>query len=413
MMTFSSVGQGWFLGLLLAGLAGACAHKRVVEVSCGLGDPPRAVVRVSEAMDLTAARAFYDYLAVTKVEPAGEHFTVWYYDVEPVFERLLVNRKPEGGLAIESESAVFGGLGGPPPAVPLAPDIESLARELEASLRKRCPQGRSWQLRYAGHNRTVTVREFVPHDPRRRGTTRAGWVLTLSVAMDPSLSKIEQTFEQTSGFGTIEVPEAAQWIELDQGGPERLRLREDPTPALEEKIAVAARRLAGGQPGSTLETLVPTDAPLLPAGYVARVNAKLRFRGGTPSEVRLPLAVKDAVFGSGASGDAEVRTRDHRYSVHGTLTAKTPLAPSPEARSTRFAGTFHVRIADDQGHTWERSYLAEGDLETEGPSAVTPAGLQLPGASAPSAEETALHIKLDGPDEARVDVSLFDDPRRP
>jgi hypothetical protein len=190
-------------------------------------------------------------------------------------------------------------------------------------------------------------------------------------------------------------------------------LREAPAPALEEKIAAAARRMAGGQTGPTLESLVPADAPLLPVGYVARVAAKLRVRGGTPSEVHLPLAVNDAVFGSGASNDAEVRTRERRYSVHGTLTSKSPQAPSTERRSTRFAGTFHVRIADDLGHAWERSYPADGDLETEGPSAVMPSGLQLPGADAPSAEEAALHIKLDGSDEARVDVSLFDDPRRP
>lgn len=364
-------------------------------------------------MDLSAARAFYDYIAVTRVEPEGEHFTVWYFDVEPVFERLLVKRKPEGGLAIESEGAVFGGIGGPPPTQTLAPEIAAMARELEVSLRKRCPQGREWQVRYAGHNRTVTVREFIPHDPQRRGSSRGGWELTLTVAMDPSLSKIEHTIEQSSGFGIIGVPEGAQWIEVAQGGPERLRLHEAPSPELEEKIAAAARRLSDGQPGPALTSLVPADAPMLPAGFVSRVVAKLAIRGGAPSEVRIPLDVREAVFGPGASGVAEFRTRERRYSVDVTLRPNSPLATFAERRSTRYAGTLQVHITDDLGHTWERSYPAQGDLETEGDAAVMPTGLVLPGASAPSPEEQALHIKLDGPTEARVDVSLFDDPRRP
>jgi hypothetical protein len=402
-----------WLAFAICGLLGeACAHK-IVEVSCGLGDAPSAVVPVPVAMDLTGARAFYDYVAVTKVEPAGEHFTVWYVDVEPVFERLLVKRKPQGGLAIESEGAVFGGIGGPPPAEALAPEVADMARELEARLRKRCPQGREWHVRYAGNNRTVTVQEFVAHDPGRRVTSRAGWVLTLTVAMDERLSKIEHTIEQTSGFGIIEIPEGALWIEVDQGGPERLRLAKGPNPEMEEKIAAAARRLAEGQGGPSLGSLVPADAPMLPVGFVSRVVAKLAVRGGAPSEVRIPLDVREAVFGSGASGDSEFRTRERRYSVQVRLMPKSPLATFAERRSSPYTGTLKVRIADDLGHTWERSYPSDGVLETEGDSAVMPAGLELPGASAPSPEEQALHIKLDGPDEARVDVSLFDDPRRP
>jgi hypothetical protein len=405
-------GRLLLLAFAVGGLA-TCAHKKFVEVSCGLGDPPQAEVRVPAAMELTGARAFYDYIAVTRVEPAGEHFTVWYFDVEPVFERLLVNRKPEGGLAIESEGAVFGGIGGPPPEGTLAPEIAALLRELEVSLHKRCPQGREWQVRYAGHNRTVTVREFVPHDPRRRSGSRAGWALSLTVAMDPSLSKIEHTIEQSSGFGVIEVPEGAQWIEVAQGGTKRLRLLEASSPELETKIAAAARRMSEGHPGPALTSLVPADAPMLPAGFVSRVVAKLTVRGGAPSEVRVPLDVREAVFGPGTSGAAEFRTRERRYSLHVRLAPKEPLATFAERRSTRYAGTLQVRISDDLGHTWERSYSAQGDLETEGDAAVMPTGLELPGASAPSPEEQALHIKLDGSTEARVDVSLFDDPRRP
>jgi hypothetical protein len=41
--------------------------------------------------------------------------------------------------------------------------------------------------------------------------------------------------------GIIEVPEGAQWIEVDQGGPERLRLAKGPIPEMEEKEARSTR----------------------------------------------------------------------------------------------------------------------------------------------------------------------------
>ena len=232
-------------------------------------------------------------------------------------------------------------------------------------------------------------------------------------AMDERLNRIEHTIEQSSGFGRIEIPVGAQWIEVAQAGPERLRLAGNLSPELEKSIATAARRWAEGQPGPALESLLPPSAPLLPTGYRARVIANLTIFGGAPSQVSVPLDVREAVFGPEANGDASFRTRDRKYSVHLALTPKAPIAPVFERRSTRYTGILRVRIQSDAGGTWERSYPADGDLETEGDTAVMPTGLVLPGASAPSPEERALHIKLDGPAEARVDVSLFDDPRGP
>ena len=97
--------------------------------------------------------------------------------------------------------------------------------------------------------------------------------------------------------------------------------------------------------------------------------------------------------------------------MHVTLAPKVPFAPSPEPRRTRYSGTLKVRIADDRGQVWERAYMASGDLDLEGEAVAMPTGLVLPGASSPSPEAEALRIKLDGPLAARMDVSLFDDPR--
>jgi len=383
-----------------------------VATSCSTADEPTGPVHVPPPTDLTAARDYYDYLAVTNVEPVGEHFTVWYHDEEPVFERLRVVPRPSGGLDIASEGGMFGGIGGPPQPAPMSANIAALAGELQATLRKRCPQGRDWQLRYGGHTRTVTVREFIARDSRRRGTMRGGWSAALTVAMDEALTRIEGMVDQSSGFGVIEVPEGAQWIEVVQGGPERLRLDGGVDLELEEKLAAAARRWAASQPGPALASLVPTAAPMLPAGFVARVFARLVISGGMPSELRIPLDVRTAVFGPEAGGDAEFRTQTGRYSVHVALVPKAPLVPMPDRRSTRYAGTLTVRIADGLGQVWQRDYPASGNLDTEAENAATPTGLVLPGASAPSAAEQALHIKLDGSLEAQVDVELFDDPRR-
>ena len=399
--------------LVVCGLATtSCAHRRVVVASCRTADEPTQPVHVPPPADLTAARDYYDYVAVTEVEPAGEHFTVWYHDVEPVFERLRVAQRPSGGLDIVSEGGMFGGIGGPPQPAPMSASVAALAGELGATLRARCPQGRNWQLRYGGHSRTVTVREFIPHDSSRRGAMRGGWSVMLAVAMDEALTRIEGIVEQRSGFGVIEVPEGAQWLEVAQGGPERLRLDGGLDAELREKIAAAAQRWADARPGPALASLVPTDAPMLPAGFVARVLARLVISGGMPSELRIPLDVRRAVFGPEADGDADFRTPTGRYSVHVALLPNTLLVPSPERRSMRYDGTLNVRIADGLGQVWQRDYPASGSLDTQGEDAAMPTGLVLPGASAPSAAEQALHIKLGDSLEARVDVELFDDPRR-
>jgi hypothetical protein len=391
-------------GLLLA----ACAPKRWPVDECAISDsesqasPPLA--------DLSAAKPFRTYLAVTQVEPAGQHFTVWYSSVESTTLQLRVERAATGRLVITSEGGYWGGVGLPPDSVPpVPPEAAVLAHELEAELRRRCPVGRHWQLKYEGLSRTVTVQEFVARDDSR-GTQRGGWFATAKVAADASLAHITSIVEETSGFGTIELPGTAQWLVPPPSLGDKLFLYHGGAMKLAEDIAAAARRFDSHEPGPALASLVPADAPMLPVGFVPQVTAKvhLSMRDYDNSNLIAELNLHDAVFGTGASGEA---TLPAGYKLHATLTPEAPRAPVAGRTSDRYAGTLLLQLEDGRGHRWERSYRATGGIELEGDTVVAPAGLSIPGASAPSPEEQARHGKLGGLD-LTVDLSLLADPRR-
>lgn len=386
----------------------ACAPKRWPVDECAISDTRSYASPV--LADLSAARPYRTYLAVTQVEPAGHHFTAWYSSIESTTLQLRVERAATGRLVIETEGGYWGGLGLPPEHVPpVPPEAAALAHELESELRRRCPVGRDWQLKYEGLSRTVTVQEFVARD-ELRGSQRGGWFATTKVAADSSLAHVTSIVEETSGFGLIELPAMAQWLVPPPSLGDKLFLYHGGAMALADDIAAAARRFDSHEPGPALASLVPADAPMLPVGFVPQVTAKVQLliRDDDNSNLIAKLDLRDAVFGTGASGDATLPTG---YKLHATLTPEAPRAPVPGRTSDRYAGTLLLRLEDDHGHRWERSYRATGGIELEGDTVVAPNGLSIPGASSPSPEADARHGKL-GSLEFTVELSLLADPRR-
>jgi len=394
----------------------ACAAAPVMK-----SPPPRP--REVKLAELGDVRAFHNYVAVIAVEPAGKHFTAWYHDIEPVVERVNVSRDRDGKLVLATEGGYWGGLGVAPKQVAaMPPEMASLARDVQAELERRHPDASSWKLQYDGDFRSVQVEELIAHD-FTPGTRRMGWKAQVTFAMDGSLSKIVRTVEHMSGFGVIEVPANAQWVELPQQGNGRAMLVTAPTPELAAKIGEAAQRFAAKQASPAVASLVPPGGPMLPDGYVADVSARISIYGRTNSgnafdrELHVPLGLAAAVFGDHAAGEAVASVDDRRYTVRVVLTPAAPRKPTPGHTSDRYAGTLAVHVDDNQGHAWDHTYPASGKIELEGDQVVAPAGLEIPGASAPSKENDALHGQLPGfgkitTVDVYIAVGVFADPRR-
>jgi hypothetical protein len=402
--------------------AGACATSGFPE-ECRLDEP--TAPGLGAPVDLTAAKAYRSYAAVTAVEPAGHHFTVWYDDEEPVMLRLRVTREATGRLTLVVEGGGEGGFSEAPLSLPPPPaEVAALARDLESTLRSRCRSVKRWKIEYRGLTRTVRVEEFIAHDPDARGTRRAGWKVGAELAMDPALTHIIDRVEHWSGFGVIEVPGAPQWLPLPEADGSKLRLAWDTITNFSPEIAEGARRFAAHAPSPPLASLVPADAPMLPAGFASRVIATValmrREAPGLPGKtaaLRAPLDLHDAVFGSAADAAGETTLGGRRYRLHATLVPGARRDPRPGRASATYAGTLTLHVEDDAGHTWGRAYTTSGKIELEGDQVVAPAGLQIPGASSPTPESEARHGRMPAEPpspgvELEVGVELFDEPRR-
>ena len=141
--------------------------------------------------------------------------------------------------------------------------------------------------------------------------------------------------------------------------------------------------------------------------------------GSGGKEIRFPLDLRDAVFGQQAVATGETAVGQVRLKARATLAPAAARAPSPGRAEERYRGMLTVHLEDGEGRTWDWSYPASGSIIVEGREVVAPAGLVLPGASAPSPEADALkgRLAVGGADpgslQFALDVSLFDDPRRP
>jgi hypothetical protein len=384
--------------------------------------PPRP--RVVKLAELGDVRAFRNYVAVIGVGPHGAHFTAWYHHIEPGYTRVVAYSDGAGHLVISEEAGGWGGIAMPPRSLPAIPhDTAKLARTVEDELQRRHPGARDWQLRFDGFSRTVAITELIAHD-FASGTRRAGWNAHLDVAMDRELAKVEHVISSQSGFGLIEVPADAQWVELPFAGDGReLLVSTGVPPSLVTSIGEAAQRYAANAASPPVASLVPPGGRMLPDGYVAQVAAKISIYGraargnGFDRELRVPLDLSAAVFGDRAAGEAVASIDDRRYTVRVVLTPAAPRKPVAGHTSDRYAGTLAVHVDDNQGHAWDHAYPASGKLELEGDQVVAPAGLEIPGASAPSTEHDALHGQLPGFGKSTivdvyVAVDVFAEPRR-
>jgi hypothetical protein len=133
-------------------------------------------------------------------------------------------------------------------------------------------------------------------------------------------------------------------------------------------------------------------------------------------DVRLPLDLRDAVFGPRATAAGEATLLTTRIKVRVTLTPDAVRRPAPERAEARYQGTLTVQVDDGEGHSWSRDYRATGALMLEGRGIAAPTGFNIPGASAPSAAWEARKGQLTGGSvlhliQFSVDGGLFDDPR--
>ncbi|HEY4185196.1 MAG TPA: hypothetical protein VGP07_09015, partial [Polyangia bacterium] len=384
-------------------LASACASSREIG-TCRLGE--LAATSHAGSANLRDAKAFRNYVAVTAVEPPGYHVLVWYHDVEPVVARVRVTRTSTGALTIESESGAWGGLGVPPEGPAAAPPAElaPLFHELQAELTRRCGGRRDFRLAFAGAGRAVTIREFVAHDVASTRPTRVGWTARLGVIMDPALTRIEQLIDGESGFGVIELPDDAQWIPVEEGTGDVLLLGRAVPPAFLERLGAAARAFEARTPPRALSSLIPADAPLLPSGFDPSLTAKVSLyarrersgpgAGSSPVDLLANLDLHDAVFGEGAGNTATVTVGETHYTLRATLTPLVSHAPSSAPSTTTYSGLLALNLEDQQRTLWEHTYVASGQIATEGDQVVAPFGLELPGNSSSSPDYPARHARL-------------------
>lgn len=422
------------LSLFLLGAASSCRHGVHAESgrTCDIaGDSDASSLFSSPAApaDLSAVKPFHSYLAVTNVGPVAHHFQVWFRQVEPVTMRIRALRDESGKLHLIEESGYWGGMGVPPdaPPQPPPPEVAELAKAVETELGARCKSATGFRVEHLGFYRTVDAVEFIAHD-LRTGPSRWGWKASATLIADPRLTTLNGSAERLSGWSLLELPQEAQWIPAPlppaQDG-QRLALAEDaPTPPLATRILEAARQLEAHAPSPRLADLVPADAPLLPASYVPLVVAKVAFSGrpnaggrSNTTEARIPLDLRDAVFGAQATGEVEVPLCKRRIKVRATLTSAAPRTLAPALTTERFAGTLTLNIQDDRGQLWGRLYPAKGELYLQGNQVVAPSGLELPGSSSPSKEHDALLGQFSGDADCqrydfKVDVSVFNDPRK-
>jgi hypothetical protein len=371
-------------------------------------------------LELSPVRPYRNYLAVIDVEPAGHHLSLSYSsNGDRVYRPLRVHEDGAGhpAIAVEYDRWV---MVAPDRVRPMPPQVAALTHDVEAALHARCRSARDVELEYKGFGRRVTLQEILIRDADGTGTQRFGWFATVRVMMDESLTRILGDVDRTSGLGVIELPGGAQWLALPPGNGMRFALVDAGPRPLSAQIAAAAQRYDAGAPPQ-LPTAPLDDAAMLPPGHVSRVVAKVNvidrrsWRAGVHDLVA-SLDLHDAVFGAGASADAELVESDAHYQLHATLTPQTPRAPAPGRTTARYAGTLTLHVESDHGHVWDRTYPASGPIELEGDTVVAPAGLVLPGASTPSPEADALHAKVQGatPDlvvEVSVGRQLYDDPR--
>jgi hypothetical protein len=356
--------------------------------------------------DLGDAKPYRNYVAVTGVDPFAHHFAVRYLNVETTLVYVRARVGDGGRTILEYEGGYGGGLAiadRPPTAPP--PEVVPFARAIERQFKGHCHDLREFEISYRGAYRAVHVNEFIVHylrsgaNPNDRSAPD-GRFAELELRVDAALTHVlgfgDSIGYPGGGFGSIRVPGAAHWVELDEATTGERKLVSI-TGSIAERVLAVARAVDAGEPATALADVhVIAPAALLPPGYRAGVVLTVSLHGRRDHDViardvHLPLDVHDAVFAR-ATAEAEATVGSVHYKVHATLTPEKPYQPSRTREELPYRGTLHVRAEDDLGHAFERDYLiAHGDIDVEGEHVVSPAGFDLPGASSPSREHDLLH----------------------
>lgn len=393
---------GLLAPMSLALVCAACGHLTSAQLECHWPDsfvppPPPNFADVSEV------RAYRNYAAVTRVEPYGDRFTIWYRDVEPNIAYLRAERDRSGKLRLIPEGGWWGAFGVPSGRIgKTPPDKQALADEVLKTLRARCRHTPDFSIQYDGAHRVVTVYEFVPHQLHRPGgKPRLGWHVRSELMMDETLSRIQGVREEHSGFGVLRLPVDAQLLTDFRGPGSRLLFANQGVLGFSSTIGEAARRYLSGAQAPSLASVEGGDAALVPPGYVSRVDVAVNLYGNTQDGnrtdvhvLRAGLDLQPAVFGPGASARAEVSLGPSRYTLKATLVPDAPRSRVAGVTTGDYRGTLSIELSDDHGRSFRRAYPASGLIELERDTVVAPYGFTLPGASSPSPEAEALHVRL-------------------
>jgi hypothetical protein len=203
---------------------------------------------------------------------------------------------------------------------------------------------------------TVMATDYAP------GTRRVGWIWHSVQTLDARFQRVVRTniMDDWSGWGRLEFPADVQWLGVA-----------DNAYAYDAAARNAIARHVAGEPSPTLASFVPSEAPMVPDGFVPRVT--LRILGG--GELRVSFVLHDVVFGDGATATRDLD--DGRLHIAVKLAPDAPRAPTAGRTTAAFKGTLSVHVEDDRGRAVDRSFAVTGPIELEGETVIAPSGFAI------------------------------------
>jgi hypothetical protein len=327
------------------------------------------------------------YFAVTRVAPRAHYFVVSTRGVRAFSVHARAFYGPSGALEVELESPQGAGF-----AVdrmryePVPPELELVAREVSERVKRACRLSEASSVRYAGTHRDVTVEEVLLRAPAGMPERDTGWQATSVVALDPDLSEVLRAVHGRGTLRPVVIPKNAQFLSSSGDPAWRLDPERSLPSSLDAGIVEAARRFDRGLSPRSLASLFPPGTEVIPSELFASLrltvllNVPFRLAPTARSEEMTVLfTLRDAVFGTGASGRAHVTIDGTSFALAATLTPARPEVPQRGYRVLAFDGTLAVRIEDEHARAWERSYPVTGPVVVDGEGAMALQGLDVSG----------------------------------
>jgi hypothetical protein len=330
-------------------------------------------------LDLSAALPYRRYLAVTRVTPLAHYFRVARSSGGELLVRVLRRESGATDVAFEPGSLPNELFFEPPGAEP-PPELAEAAR---AYLEKQCGRQHFAPI-YAGTHRTVILEEFVV-DPRlKRQGMVLGWHATHVVAMNETLDRVLSSVDESGARARIWIPEGSRFLPSSGAPAWKVDTPSEIPETLHAEIAEVARRFDRGLPTTPLAELVPPDRRGIPRELDPHlrltVTLSVPMRGAPTSKnqaVELPLALHDAVFGPGATGDGTASFGFGRFRVHAALAPSTPRTPVAGLEHERYQGALTLVVDHEGGGHFEQWYPVDGELEVDGDGVTAPNGLRI------------------------------------